>query len=161
MSSDSFSDAAQKLPADAADAVEIPDTSKKIVKSEKKISSTDSSYILCQPDQLKNYPPAELSKIYLEAANKFNMKPSSARDFLAAKNVIQGLPSEMAEFIFVQTKLSKRRIGEYIGKPDAYNQHVCEALMYKYDFAAIPIDDAIRVVMRQVFKFASFHNFHN
>ena len=110
---------------------------------------SDPSYILCPVDQLKQYPPNELNKIFAEASTKFNIKPASAREFLVAKKVIQGSPEDMAQFIFDQTKLSKRRIGEYIGKHDSFNQKVCLSLIYKYKFASIPLDDALRLLMKQ------------
>ena len=60
-----------------------------------------------------------------------------------------GLPPEMAQFIFDNgKKLNKRKIGEFIGKADIFNQQVCDALMYKYDFSNMFLDNAIRVCMQ-------------
>ena len=61
------------------------------------------------------------------------------------KRVIQGLPSEMAEFILSQPKLSKRRVGEYIGNIDALSQRVCEELFARYDFTGKTLDAALRL----------------
>jgi Sec7-like guanine-nucleotide exchange factor len=100
--------------------------------------------------QLRNYTPQELHTINAEAEVKFNIKPSQARDYLVNKKTIQGLPSEMAQFIFEHNQqLSKRRIGEYIGRFDLYNQQVCDSLMHKYDFANLSLDTAIRDLMKR------------
>ena len=78
---------------------------------------------------------------------KFNIKPSQGREFLVKKKIIQGLPSECAQFIFDQNSLlNKRRIGEYIGKADMFNQQVCDALMFKYNFQGQTLDNAIRYI---------------
>ena len=62
---------------------------------------------------------------------------------------ISGLPLEMAQFIFDNgQRLNKRKIGEFIGKADIFHQQVCDALMYKYDFSNMVLDNAIRVCMQ-------------
>ena len=54
----------------------------------------------------------------------------------------------MAQFIFEHgQQLNKKKIGEFIGKGEIYNQQVCGALMYKYDFSEMFLDNAIRVCM--------------
>ena len=87
--------------------------------------------------------------IYRDAVTKFNIKPKACRDFLIAKKVIQGLPSELAQFIIDQPKLSKRRIGEYIGGLDRLNQCVCDELFSRYDFRGDTLDCALRKLLRQ------------
>ena len=95
------------------------------------------------------YSPSELEEIYAEAVTKFNLKPKLVKEFLVSKRVIEGLPSEMAKFIFQQPKLSKRRIGEYIGNVEPYNQLVCESLFGLYNFAGTSLDAALRVLMKE------------
>ena len=104
---------------------------------------------LCPAESLRNYTPLELNIIMSDAVTKFNIKPSSAREYLVAKKALQGLPSELAQFIAEFTpQLSKRRIGEFIGKYEAYNQAVCDSLMYKYNFSGMFLDDAIRHMLQ-------------
>ena len=86
------------------------------------VAQNTTNYAVLTVEQLVDYSETELEKINAEAVSKFNMKPKSVREFLISHKVIQGLPSEIAKFIFNQSKLSKRRIGEYIGNADAYNQ---------------------------------------
>ena len=113
------------------------------------VAQNTTNYALCSADELINYSQSELDGIYSEAVAKFNLKPKSVREFLVAQKVIQGLPSEIAKFIFHQPKLSKRRIGEYIGNVDQYNQLVCESLFQLYNFSGITLDAALRVLMKE------------
>jgi cytohesin len=92
----------------------------------------------------------ELKPILTDATTKFNMKPKSAREFLVSKGVIHGTATEIADFILTNNqKLSKRRVGEYIGNVDEYNQQVCAALFSRYDFKDKPLDDALRHLLLQ------------
>jgi cytohesin len=109
----------------------------------------NSDYALCDASQLIVYNEDELNSIYNEAVVKFNIKPKSVREFLVQKRVIRGFPKEIAEFISTQPKLSKRRVGEYIGNVDEFNQKVCEELFAKYDFSGKPLDQALRFLMLQ------------
>jgi cytohesin len=116
----------------------------------------------------------ELKVILTDATTKFNMKPKSARDFLISKGVIHGNASEMADFIYNNNKLSKRRIGEYIGNVEEYNQRVCGELFLKYDFHNKPLHTALRYLLLQfrlpgeaqqidriLEKFAGVYHLHN
>jgi hypothetical protein len=107
------------------------------------------SYAALAPEELVTYSDSELAAIYRDAVTKFNIKPKACRDFLINKKVIRGLPSEFAEFILAQSKISKRRIGEYIGGIDKLNQLVCEELFSRYDFRGDTLDGALRKLLRQ------------
>mmetsp|Transcript_14991 Transcript_14991/g.22554 ORF Transcript_14991/g.22554 Transcript_14991/m.22554 type:complete len:436 (-) Transcript_14991:7-1314(-) len=116
---------------------------------EERNQTNQSEFILCPAESLIKLTDEELQPIYSEAVIKFNIKPKSAREFLCSKRVMQGLPHEMAAFIKQQPKLSKRRIGEYIGNFDSYNQKVCDALFALYDFSGKALDGALRELMMQ------------
>jgi hypothetical protein len=75
--------------------------------------SLQANYIICPESELLSYSDDELQPIYSEAVTKFNIKPKSAREFLAAKKVIQGLPDDMANFIIQNPKLSKRCVLQF------------------------------------------------
>jgi hypothetical protein len=107
------------------------------------------SYAALAPEDLVKYGESELAAILRDAVTKFNIKPKACRDFLINKKVIRGLPSEFAEFILTQSKISKRRIGEYIGGIDTLNQLVCEELFSRYDFRGDTLDGALRKLLRQ------------
>lgn len=124
---------------------------------------------------LLTYPEKELKVILTDATTKFNMKPKSARDFLMSKGIIHGTPEEMAHFIFNNhQKLSKRRVGEYIGNVESYNQQVCDELFHKYDFQNKSLHVALRYLLLQfrlpgeaqqidriLEKFAGVYHLHN
>lgn len=99
--------------------------------------------------ELIEYEETELTAILRDAVTKFNIKPKACRDFLVAKKVIQGLPAEVASFILNQPKISKRRIGEYIGAVETLNQLVCEQLFSRYDFHGDTLDAALRKLLQQ------------
>eukprot|EP01041_Mallomonas_annulata_P008941 gene8941-18499_t len=113
------------------------------------VAQNTTNYAILTKEELINYSESELIKINAEAVAKFNMKPKSVREYLISQKVIQGLPSEIASFIFHQPKLSKRRIGEYIGNEDSYNQAVCESLFALYKFSSSTLDSALRILMKE------------
>lgn len=100
-------------------------------------------------EDLIEYGDSERAAIMRDAVTKFNIKPKASRDFLVAKKVIQGLPSEFAEFILSEPKISKRRIGEYIGSVEQLNQLVCAQLFARYDFVGETLDAALRKLLFQ------------
>jgi hypothetical protein len=110
---------------------------------------TTKSYAVNRKEDLLVFNDDELQQINIEAITKFNLKPKSAREYLIVKKVIQGLPSEMAEFIQKNNKLSKRRVGEYIGNYEEYNQQVCEELFSRYDLKNKTLDMALRLLLLQ------------
>lgn len=84
------------------------------------------------------------------ASIKFNIKPRSCKEFLIAERFMQGLPSEFAAFIMNnQAKLSKKRIGEFIGAEDEYARLVCSELMSLYPFKGETLSTALRKLCRQ------------
>ena len=91
------------------------------------------------------------AKIMDLAATKFNIKPKSCREYLIAERYMQGLPSEFAAFIMNnQAKLSKKRIGEYIGSEDEYAQCVCSELFSFYRLQGDGLSVALRKLCRQI-----------
>ena len=78
-------------------------------------------------DSLIDYLPLQLELLICEAIELFNQEPSKAKKFLTQKKLMLDTPAAMANFIISQSKLSKRRLGEYLGSVDYYNQCVCEA----------------------------------
>jgi cytohesin len=106
-------------------------------------------YLVNRIEDLKVYNDDELQRIYLDAVITFNLKPKSVRQYLISKKLIQGFPSEIAEFIQKNPKISKRRLGEYIGNPDPFQQQVCDELFKSYDFQNKTLDHALRLLLLQ------------
>jgi hypothetical protein len=104
-------------------------------------------------DGLIAYLPDKLALILKEAIYLFNLKPNSSKEFLRARKVISNSASDFAKFIFThssgQSKLSKRRIGEFLGNSHPYNQEVLNCFLEKFDFADMALDEAIRSLVRQ------------
>jgi cytohesin len=101
-------------------------------------------------DDLVEYLPLQLEIIIAEAIEIFNEKPSDARKFLMEKRVITGSAEEFASFIFSHHRLSKRLVGEYVGKADPFNQEVCENLFAMFELSGLSVDEAIRYLARQL-----------
>jgi Sec7-like guanine-nucleotide exchange factor len=103
-------------------------------------------------EELIAYQPEKLSTILKEAAYLFNKKPINARDFLVSKKVNTGLPEEFAEYIYSQSvnqsRLSKRRMGEFLGDISIYNQEVLDLFLLKINFCDMTLDQAIRSLVR-------------
>lgn len=85
-----------------------------------------------------------------QAAQQFNSKPKACVEFLVNKGLIEGSPQELADFFLDRLGLlSKRRLGEYFGSGKDFNQAVCEHFMSKLDFEALPLDGALRILLKQ------------
>jgi len=92
---------------------------------------------------------SEYSDIYREAVIKFAIDPMKSHSFLISKGLIDGSPEQFANYIFSQPRLSKRRIGEFIGQPEHFNQRVCEFLLQLYNFRQLTLVAALRVLMKE------------
>lgn len=103
-------------------------------------------------EDLIAYLPEKLTSILKEAAYLFNLKPNTAKEFLIKKKIITGLPCEFAEYVYTQSinqsRLSKRRIGEFLGNNSFFNQEVLESFLLKIDFSGMTLDQAIRSLVR-------------
>ena len=97
-----------------------------------------------------DYLPLQLETIYAEATQYFNEKPSRGIQFLVNSHVIEDSPEDVARFIFSQTKLSKRLIGEYIGGSDIFNQTVSEILFDMFPFKDLTLDEGIRFFAKRL-----------
>ena len=116
------------------------------------VAMTNFDYFFAE-DGLIAYLPDKLALILKEAIYLFNLKPNLAKEFLISKRVISDSPSEFADFIFThsngQSKLSKRRIGEFVGNSNLFNQDVLNYFLSKFDFTNMALDEAIRSLVRQ------------
>jgi len=85
-----------------------------------------------------------------KACYEFNLKPVKGRKFLMDEAVISSEPADFANFLFhFSERLSKRRVGEYIGGSSDIQEAVCEALFSRYDFAGMSLDEGLRTLLRQ------------
>lgn len=86
-----------------------------------------------------DYLPQQLEALCAEATQLFNEKPKRGIQFLVSSYVIEDSPEDVAKFLFSQTKLSKRWIGEYIGGGDIFNQTVSETLFDMFPFKGLSL----------------------
>ena len=84
-----------------------------------------------------------------QAATKFNIKPKEGIAFLIDKNVIIGSPNEVASYLYDhRMRLSKRRLGEYLGSSKDFNRLVCTEFISRLDFYGMALDEALRSLLR-------------
>eukprot|EP00615_Pteridomonas_danica_P012316 CAMPEP_0114354854 /NCGR_PEP_ID=MMETSP0101-20121206/19787_1 /TAXON_ID=38822 ORGANISM="Pteridomonas danica, Strain PT" /NCGR_SAMPLE_ID=MMETSP0101 /ASSEMBLY_ACC=CAM_ASM_000211 /LENGTH=568 /DNA_ID=CAMNT_0001496521 /DNA_START=60 /DNA_END=1766 /DNA_ORIENTATION=+ len=97
------------------------------------------------------FDPASLSAIYKQAYTKFNIKQKDCIKFLVAKGVFkQNDHQAIANFLHEHGDgLSKRRIGEYLGNIDNFNQKVLQAFLESYNFANKSIDESLRMILTE------------
>lgn len=80
----------------------------------------------------------------------FNEKPKRGLEFLSKNRFLDGAdPEKVAEFLLTTPGLSKHAIGQYIGSNDDFCVSVLRAFTQKLDFAAIEIDEALRLFLAQ------------
>ena len=83
--------------------------------------------------------------------NKFNLKPAAGIDYLINNNMLRRTPEDVAAFFRNRSaELSKRRVGEYLGSPNPFNQEVLAHLLDDFDFAGMALDEAMRVLIKDI-----------
>jgi brefeldin A-inhibited guanine nucleotide-exchange protein len=113
------------------------------------IADEELSYPSALEDGLIEYLPTTHARLLKQAINNFNRSPMTARDFLVARRMLIGSPNDLAQFIFEnRPKLSKKKLGHFLGENNAFNQKVCDCLLLKYSFEGMSIDEALRSVVR-------------
>ncbi|KAL0063281.1 GDP/GTP exchange factor for ARF [Marasmius tenuissimus] len=91
-------------------------------------------------------------KLILAGASKFNNKPKNGLAFLEEAGLIYAdispevsRPASLARFLKSCTRLDKRLLGDFIGRPE--NIEVLKAFMDLFDFKNKPIADAMRELL--------------
>mmetsp|Transcript_4938 Transcript_4938/g.6389 ORF Transcript_4938/g.6389 Transcript_4938/m.6389 type:complete len:1070 (-) Transcript_4938:124-3333(-) len=80
-----------------------------------------------------------------KAAEKFNVSVKDGINHLVQNKIIQSdSPAEVARVFHEIQGLSKRKIGEFLGKPTAYNQQVLSAWLGRLNLSDLDIDQGIR-----------------
>jgi hypothetical protein len=98
---------------------------------------------------LISFHGSELDLLFEVAGRKFNVHPHSAYAYLVERGAIRENAADFAKFLFEYSRvISKRRIGEFIGKENEFNQQVCAFLFSFYSFKDQPFDVALRMLMR-------------
>ncbi|CAF5126603.1 unnamed protein product, partial [Rotaria sp. Silwood1] len=70
--------------------------------------------------------------------------------WLVDNNLIQNTPEHVATFLFQETGLSKRAIGDYLGEKDDSHIEVLKHFAHMFDFFSTDIVEALR---RYLFTF--------
>ncbi|CAF1182831.1 unnamed protein product [Adineta steineri] len=81
---------------------------------------------------------------------QFNENPKEGIRWLVENNLLQNTPEHIAKFLFNETGLSKRAIGDYIGERDDFNIDVLKQFAHMHDFFSVDIVEALR---RYLFMF--------
>ncbi|KAI0080604.1 Sec7-domain-containing protein [Panus rudis PR-1116 ss-1] len=100
------------------------------------------------PDDLRQTKSQK--QLVLTGASRFNAKPKSGIAFLEENKIIYTDPSEprtlsLAKFLKSCSRLDKRLLGEYLGKPE--NIDLLKAFMGLFDFKGKTVADAMREFM--------------
>ncbi|UJR16424.1 hypothetical protein I4U23_003326 [Adineta vaga] len=81
---------------------------------------------------------------------QFNENPKQGIQWLVENNLLQNTPESVATFLFNETGLSKRAIGEYLGEKDDFHIDVLKHFARRHDFFTVDIVEALR---RYLFAF--------
>ena len=84
------------------------------------------------------------------AATKFNIKPKDGINYLIEKGVITKSAPVVAAYLLEQSgNLSKKRIGEYLGNIDDFNQEVLSEFLKEYSFEGRTLVQSLRMILTQ------------
>ena len=79
------------------------------------------------------------------ACHKFNAKPESGISYLREHGLLSdGGAVGVAQFLHTAAGLSKKTIGEFLGRRDAFNQEVLAAFVQRHDFYGQPLLPSLR-----------------
>eukprot|EP00158_Paraphelidium_tribonemae_P006938 Partr_v1_DN28041_c2_g1_i4_m56834 putative IQ motif and Sec7 domain len=67
---------------------------------------------------------------------------------LIAEGCISGSPEDIADFLFQDQRLSKSKIGEYIGAGEDLQNKVLRSFVKHFDFSGLDFDDALRAMLK-------------
>lgn len=83
-----------------------------------------------------------------DAVVQFNIKAKNGIQRLVDTKIISAAsPDEIANFLFNTAGLSKRRIGEFLGKAEELNSATLVAYLRFFDFTGMDLDEALRVFL--------------
>lgn len=88
-----------------------------------------------------------VKKVLILGSDQFNAKPKQGIVFLQQYHVLRSPldPNELAHFLRENPRLDKRMIGEFLS--DRGNGDVLAAYVKQFNFAGVPIDEALRVYL--------------
>ncbi|CAF0837024.1 unnamed protein product [Rotaria sp. Silwood1] len=89
-------------------------------------------------------------KQWMIGKRQFNENPKEGIRWLVDNNLIQNTPEHVATFLFQETGLSKRAIGDYLGEKDDSHIEVLKHFAHMFDFFSTDIVEALR---RYLFTF--------
>ncbi|CAF3880776.1 unnamed protein product [Rotaria sp. Silwood2] len=89
-------------------------------------------------------------KQWIDGRRQFNENPKEGIRWLVDNNLIQNTPEHVATFLFNETGLSKRAIGDYLGEKDDSHIEVLKQFAHMFDFFSTDIVEALR---RYLFTF--------
>jgi len=88
--------------------------------------------------------PQGLEKLRRLGTTKFNMNPRRGVEFLVTSGLITNTPSAFALFLLHTEGLSKKKIGEFFGRGEEFNQECLEQYLSHFDFEGRSLDDGLR-----------------
>ena len=88
-----------------------------------------------------------MGKDFKSGVVAFNLKPKDGIEFFKTHGVIDAGVESVAELLCFAPGLSRKRIGEYIGRIQPFNTQVLECYLGLMDIRGTSIDDALRVVL--------------
>lgn len=75
---------------------------------------------------------------------KFNENPKEGIQWLIENNLLPNNAEQIAAFLFNETGLSKRAIGDYLGEKDEFHLSVLKSFAHLNDFFSIDLVEALR-----------------
>ncbi|CAF3557551.1 unnamed protein product [Rotaria socialis] len=83
-------------------------------------------------------------KQLLIGKRQFNENPNEGIRWLVENNIFPNTPEHLAAFLFNETGLSKRAIGDYLGEKDDSHVEVLKHYAHMFDFFSTDIVEALR-----------------
>eukprot|EP01132_Coremiostelium_polycephalum_P003871 gene3871-4825_t len=88
----------------------------------------------------------EYKHLLEQSKQKFNVSPKKGIQFLVKCGISKETPEDIASFL-KSDDLDPKRIGEYLGVQNTFNQSVLQKYIDSYNFKGISIDLALRDIM--------------
>uniref|UniRef100_A0A8D9B2L0 Brefeldin A-inhibited guanine nucleotide-exchange protein 1 n=1 Tax=Cacopsylla melanoneura TaxID=428564 RepID=A0A8D9B2L0_9HEMI len=79
----------------------------------------------------------------------FNRKPNKGIEFLQGQGLLGSAPGQVAEWLHLDERLDRTRIGDFLGEHDDFNKEVMYAFVDQMEFAGRDLVSALRMFLER------------
>jgi hypothetical protein len=138
---------AQILKAEATQTTELTSLDSIADDTQSKADGSTTDLISPTTSNITTSPLSPTEKLLRKHINEFNMEPNKAIKNLIKQEALADNPDAIAYFLIHEHRLSKTKIGEYLGIGEDIHNKVLRSFVNQLDFTNLSFDDALRKLL--------------